>query len=221
MSDGGTQTKAYFETETKNKIYCLFNPSQLMITRTNSWTAAKRAGRGVPTMAYQGAEGGSMSFKVFFDTTSTGEAVTTHTDALLALMDVDSSLPDSNKNTGDLRPPTVVFHWGDLHSFEAVIKSLTVNLVYFSPTGVPLRADADVRLDQCKDENSLPPQNPTSGTPWPHAVHRVSPGETLDRIAAQHYADPSAWRIIAEANDIRDPLSVPPGTLLAIPGRSA
>ena len=42
-------------------------------------------------------------------------------------------------------------------------------------------------------------------------------GETLDRIAAAHYADPFNWRLIAEANGIIDPLDVAPGTVLVIP----
>jgi len=63
------------------------------------------------------------------------------------------------------------------------------------------------------------PQNPTSGTPRPHRVHRVQPGETLDRIAAAHLGDATSWRVIAQANGIEDPLAVKPGTLLAIPER--
>ena len=61
------------------------------------------------------------------------------------------------------------------------------------------------------------PQNPTSGTPSPERTHQVQPGETLDRIAATHYGDPTQWKDIAAANAIEDPLSVPPGTILSIP----
>jgi hypothetical protein len=223
MPGGSAQTKAFFRPEKGPDIACLFNPAQLTITRSNSWGTGKRGRLGVPVLAYLGANAGSMSFDVFFDTTDTGEPVTRYTDALMRLLDVDPTLSDSDRASDRLRPPTVTFHWGDLQSFAAVIKSLTVNLVYFAADGKPLRAKATITLDQCDSDSEadLPAQNPTSGTPWPHTVHRVSPGETLDRIAVKHYADPNAWRVIAEANDIRDPLSVPAGTLLAIPGRSA
>lgn len=214
-----TSTKAFFQPELGAPIPCLFNPSQLSITRSNTWTASERAGRDVPTMTYAGAKNGTMSFEVFFDTTDTGKAVTEHTDALMRLMNVDVTIAGSDEDTGKLRPQTVVFNWGSLKSFEAIISSLTVTLNYFSPTGVPLRAKVPITLTQYKQENLYPPQNPTSGTPWPHGVHRVAPGETLDRIAAKHFADPNAWRRIAEANDIDDPLTLRPGTLLAIPGR--
>ena len=45
-------------------------------------------------------------------------------------------------------------------------------------------------------------------------------GERLEDIAFLYYGDPSAWRLIAEANDIVDPSSVPPGTVLQIPPSS-
>jgi nucleoid-associated protein YgaU len=99
------------------------------------------------------------------------------------------------------------------------VAALDVHLIFFSAAGVPLRARVEVTLRQYEPDDAFGPQNPTSGTPWPHTVHRVSPGETLDRIAARHYGDATAWRIIAEANHIHDPLALRPGTLLAIPGR--
>ncbi len=71
----------------------------------------------MPTLDYAGAPA-HHDVRVFFDTTDTGRPVTTHTGALLGLMDVDPALPGSDKTTGRLRPPTVVFHWGDLHSFK-------------------------------------------------------------------------------------------------------
>ena len=40
---------------------------------------------------------------------------------------------------------------------------------------------------------------------------------TLDRIAAKHYADSTRWRLIAEANNVIDPLAIEPGTLLIVP----
>ncbi|GAB3248659.1 CIS tube protein [Kineosporia babensis] len=218
MSQTGTQTKAYFKPETGPQINCLFNPSELAISRSNEWRATTRAGRDVSTLEYAGANNGEMTFEVFFDTTSTGTAVTTHTGALMGLMNVNPQLPGSDQVSGRLRPPTLTFHWGDLSSFRSVLTALDVRLVYFSTTGVPLRARAQVTLRQYEQDDAFGPQNPTSGTPRPHTVHLVSPGETLDRIASRYYADPGAWRLIADANNIHDPLAVRAGTQLAIPG---
>jgi nucleoid-associated protein YgaU len=42
-------------------------------------------------------------------------------------------------------------------------------------------------------------------------------GERLEDVAFLYYGDPSAWRQIAEANDIVDPTEVAPGAVLRIP----
>jgi nucleoid-associated protein YgaU len=104
-----------------------------------------------------------------------------------------------------------------MHSFKAVVSSLDLSFIYFAADGTPLRARAELVLVQFERELAFGPQNPTSGTPHPHRVHRVNPGETLDRIAAAHYGDPTRWRAIAAANGIEDPLALEPGTVLAIP----
>ncbi|MGN6332786.1 MAG: CIS tube protein [Motilibacteraceae bacterium] len=214
-----SDTKAFLEVETGERIPCLFNPSELALTRSNSWNAGGRPGRAVPTLAFGGSRNGELRLELFFDTTDTGEAVTSHTGKLVALMDVDSSLKGSDENSGNVRPPTVIFHWGDLHSFRSVVADLAVRFTYFSATGVPLRARVNLLLRQYEPSQAFGPQNPTSGTPRPHRVHRVAPGETLDRIAARYYGDSNAWRDIASANGIEDPLAVRAGTLLSVPRR--
>jgi hypothetical protein len=135
-------------------------------------------------------------------------------------MDVDPSLPGSDPTTNNARPPTVTFHWGDLHSFSSVVRDLSLTFTYFSSAGVPLRAQMHLDLRQYEPSNAFGPQNPTSGTPKPHRVHRVQPGETLDRISARYYGDATRWRRLAAANGIEDPLALRPGSLLSIP-RSA
>jgi nucleoid-associated protein YgaU len=49
----------------------------------------------------------------------------------------------------------------------------------------------------------------------------VQAGETIDRIAASYYRDATAWRRIAAANDITDPLDLHPGAELVIPTAEA
>jgi hypothetical protein len=212
-----SQDKAYLETEKGDKIPCLFNPSALQVTRVNQWAADSPVAQGTPTLRFAGARSGTMHLELFFDTTVDGSAVTVHTSKLLGLMEVEPSLAGANPASGNVRPQWVQFHWGDLHSFKAVITSLDLTFVYFAADGTPLRARADLVLTQFEQELAFGPQNPTSGTPRPHRVHRVSPGETLDRIAARHYGDATRWRDIAAANRIEDPLAIRPGTVLAIP----
>ena len=209
--------KAYLEVERGPKINCLFNPAELTLSQSNNWSSKPVAGAGVRPLEYSGAQSGSLSLTLFFDTTDTGDPVTKHTSRLQDLMKIDPQLPGYSAAKNNGRPPWVVFHWGTMHSFPAVVASLNLSFTYFSSSGVPLRAKAQMTLTQYKNAAAFGPQNPTSGTPNPHRVHRVQPGETLDRIAAHHYGDATRWRTLAEANAVLDPLAVRPGTLLAIP----
>jgi nucleoid-associated protein YgaU len=207
--------KAFLQTEDGTQIPCLFNPESLSVSRSNQWRGSEAPGRGVPTLRYEGASAGTFSLSLFFDTTDTGQAVTTHTSKLMKLMEVSTSLPGTSEATQNARPPWVKFSWGSLHSFKAVIESMSINFTYFSATGTPLRAKAELSLKQYEEELAF--QNPTSGTPFPHRTHRVQPGETLDRISAMHYGDATKWRRIANANGVEDPLALRAGTVLAIP----
>jgi len=210
--------KAFLEIEgTTATIPCMFNPAELSVVRTNTWAGTSLAGQRVPQVKYLGAQSGVMTLHLIFDTTDTGEAVTGHTGKVLKLMDVDSSLPGTDPQTNNARPPYVVFHWGNLHSFKAVVSNLSLQFTYFSSTGVPLRASVALSLTQFAESEAFGPQNPTSGTPEPHRVHRVQPGETLDRISAKYYGDSTRWRAIATANGVTDPLALRTGSLLTIP----
>jgi contractile injection system tube protein len=220
--DGGAATaaapvKAFIEPERGGNIECLFNPAELTIAKSNQWSEVKAPGRNTPKLTFSQGAPGTISMELTLDTTATGEAVTTYTSALLDLMKIDSELPDANTKTNSARPPYCTFHWGDFHSFKAIIQSLSIRFTYFAGNGTPLRAKANVSFKQFEDEDAYGPQNPTSGTPHPHLVHQVSVGETLDRIAAVRYGDPSRWRLLAETNGVVDPFDLAPGTMLMIP----
>ena len=209
--------KAFLEIEGGDQVPCLYNPETVTVGRRNNWVSNPMPGRGVPTLRYAGANSAWLKVDLVFDTTKDGTAVSRHTGKIVALMDVDPSLPGSDEATANVRPPTVTFHWGDLHSFTAVVAALELTFTYFSSAGTPLRARAALELRQYEPSRAFGPQNPTSGTPHPHRVHRVQAGETLDRIAARHYGDPTRWRTLAVANGIEDPLDLRPGTVLSVP----
>lgn len=213
--------KAFIEIENGGRLNCLFNPSELTISKSNQWEGDRVPGRAIPDLYFTGGQPGTMRLNLLFDTTADGTPVTRHTSRLMNAMKVDTTLPghDPDRNKG--RPPWVQFHWGDLHSFKAVIESLEVTFNYFAAGGMPLRAKAGVSLKQYEEEAKWGPQNPTSGTPEPHRAHQLQLGETLDRLAGRYYGDPTKWRLIARANNIHNPLAVPVGTMLVIPKQGA
>jgi nucleoid-associated protein YgaU len=209
--------KAFIEPEHGDNIACLFNPAELTIAKSNQWSEVKAPGRNTPKLTFAQGQPGTISMELTLDTTDSGKPVTEHTGKLLALMKIDKDLPDSNSKTNSARPPYCVFHWGDFHSFKAIIQSLSIRFTYFAGNGTPLRAKAQVSFKQFEDEDAYGPQNPTSGTPHPHLVHQVSVGETLDRIAGARYGDATKWRLLADTNGVVDPFDLAPGTTLMIP----
>jgi hypothetical protein len=224
---GGGLVKAYLEFETEPKRFeCLFNPDSISITRSNNWSGGdpwgyaegnESAGGGVNETTYAGAINATMSLQLIFDTTDTGQPVTDFTSKLWSRMEIDKNLPGTNKKDNNGRPPKVRFGWGQyLTSFQCVVESITINFTYFSSKGTPLRAEVSLQLKQA-EAGDFGKQNPTSGTPYPHQVHRVQPGETLDRISARYYGDATKWRALAAANAVEDPLTIRPGSLLGIP----
>jgi nucleoid-associated protein YgaU len=209
--------KAYLESEKHEKIPCLFNPAELTVSKSNTWQGGQSKGRNAPEQRFQTGQPATLSLTLTFDTTDKGSDVTYYTTKLLNFMKVDLDLPGGERGRNSGRPPWVEFHWGKLQSFRAVIEKLQIRYTYFASDGTPLRAKVDVSLKQWNDEAELPLQNPTSSTPAVHTVHTLLPGETLDRVAAAHYQDPSRWRLIAEANGIIDPLELSAGTVLMLP----
>jgi len=206
--------KAKLRTETGEEISFLYNPTSLTIKKVNKWNAKNKQGEDAPELVFDGGESGSFDLRdIVFDTTHTGEAVTVYTNKLLDLMKAQGADTDNN----DDRPPSVQFHWGKIHSFDAVIKDLTITFTYFSQEGIPLRAKVSMTLSQLKREGAWSLQNPTSGTPRPHRTHQVQAGETLDRIAADYYGDATDWRRLASANGINDPLAIRPGQVISVP----
>lgn len=217
-ANGANQpVKAELEVEVGKPFEFLFNPAELSISKSNTWKAPDPKGGNAPKLRFQGGGSGALSFTATFDTTADGSDVTQYTDRLLGLMQTNDELKGSDKQRNKARPPWVRFHWGHLHSFKAVIESLSISFTYFASNGTALRAVADMTLTQYEDDAPHALQNPTSHTPAPRRIHRLQPGETLDRIAGQHYGDATRWRRIARANAIVDPLMLTPGRKLAIP----
>jgi hypothetical protein len=209
--------KALIVPERGAPIECQFNPAELSLSRSNDWSPTTSKGRPTPTLRFQEGGSGSLSMKLTLDTTHSGEPVTIHTSRLLELMEVDEQLPGTDRVANKARPPWLRFRWGSFHSFKAVLAQLQLTFTYFSSTGVPLRAQAQVELTQYEHDATWPKQNPTSGTPFPHRIHHVVPGETLDRIAATYYDDPARWRLLADTNGVIDPLALTAGTPLLVP----
>lgn len=223
--------KAYLKFEDGVTIPCMFNPEKFTITKSNKWEPAGGGDTNIhtepgapprpkvaPLLEFRSADSAKISgLELWFDTTDTGRPVTSYTDKIMAKMEISKKLSGRSKAKGNERPPTVIFGWGKMTSFPAVINDISVSFEYFSSNGDPLRARVTLTLTQARPVDGFKFTNPTSGTPMPHRVHRVQRGETLDRISAQYYGDSTRWRTLAAANGIEDPLGLRPGSLISVP----
>lgn len=112
-------------------------------------------------------------------------------------------------------PITLTFAWGTWRE-RVRLRQATVSYTRFAVTGMPIRAE--VRLNLYRGMDPLKPfTNPTSGGPAGRSAHMIDSSECLPSVAADRYGGPGAWRQIARANAVDDPLRVRPGTLLYLP----
>jgi nucleoid-associated protein YgaU len=116
-----------------------------------------------------------------------------------------------------VQPVLLNFTWGTGLTYQVSMRSVTVSYTRFNgTTGKPIRAEVTLKLYQNLNK-VLPLTNPTSGGPAGRSSRVLDSSDCLPSIAAATYGRPGAWRRIARANGIDDPLRVPPGTLLYLP----
>ena len=215
-------TKASLQIDGGTEIECYFNPTEYSVSKSNEWTYEKVTGTSLPPAQFSGGSPRQMELSLLLDQTlSVGKmTVQAATDALFKMMEVPSG--GSGGGTTSV-PPFITFQWGTVVGFKAVCTSLTVAYKLFKPTGEPIRAEVKMTLKQAdkastKSSNGANRgQNPTTRANAGFGVHTVRDGDTLPSIAYQTYGDATRWRVIAEANDVDNPLHLRRGTPLSLP----
>jgi hypothetical protein len=203
--------------DTKEKIECLFNPTEYTIAKTNTWKPKPVVGKNVPKLDFSGGGSRTLTLELFLDVfEKKGGDVRKHVDKLWDLTMIDEKKV-KNQKTKRSRPPLCLFQWGPNWSFKAAVTSLSVKYTLFRQDGTPVRATASITLQEAQDEKEQKKQNPTSGSPPGYRRREVRPHDSLPLIAYEEFGDAGHWRSIALANGIDDPLAISPGQILAIP----
>lgn len=202
--------------ETNETIECKFRPKEYTFQKQNQWNQGRATGHNAPRMEFSGGNPMTLQMELFFDTYEQRQDVRRqYTDKLAKLMMVADSTRDTR--TRKARPPKCEFRWGNMWSFIAVVTSMTQKYTLFLPDGTPVRATVNVTFMQIEEEGNYPGQNPTSGGTPGNKMRVVKEGDTIDWIAHAEYGDPARWRHIADANNLSNPMDLPPGQVLAIP----
>lgn len=229
---GLTAAQLYPEGSSGNAVHCMFNPNKYTLSMTNNFQI-----KGMDGLNYtMESDESSVSPRelalgeLWFDgVEGNDDDVRRVTGKLMEFAQMrernwkkpkppaspDGSPPPEGP---ELKPPPAkfVFKWG-VFQFNGVIKSLTIDYVLFTQDGTPIRAKANLKMAEYRQEDAWPGQNPTSGGGPTERIWRVASGQRIDGIAAEVYGDATRWRRIAEHNDIEDPFALRAGMTLAIP----
>jgi nucleoid-associated protein YgaU len=197
-----------------------FNPTEYTLTKAAQLSEIPIPGLDQPLIQFVRGQTETLALDLFFDSTESGTGidatpVTELTNEFYDLVKIDS---DAHA------PPVLLFSWGgpdfpgtrERNVFKCVVASIRQQFTFFNPLGVPLRAKLTVELREYKTlADQIRQLNLRSAD---HTkAHALVEGETLSSVAHDAYGDPGAWRRIADANGIDDPLAVPAGTILRIP----
>jgi nucleoid-associated protein YgaU len=119
--------------------------------------------------------------------------------------------------------PVLLFSWGLYGPRGSIVpvtlESVTLDYKRFDPLGLPIWVKVSVTLVEVAKPNGG--TNPTSGGVAGRATHTIQQGENVVQIANRAYGSPQAWRAVAAANGLDDPLRVRPGRQLALPPASS
>jgi nucleoid-associated protein YgaU len=206
-------TKAKLNIDAGQTLECYFNPTEYSISKSNEWKYKSVTGTSFSPPEFGGGQPRQIELSLLFDQTFPPftMSVRESTAALLDMMEVPSGKTGGSPTAV---PPFVTFEWGRL-VFKGACVSLSVTYKLFEPNGDPLRADVKLTLKQA--EEAQQGQNPTTRATAGYGVHRVRDGDTLPSISYQAYGDATKWRLIAEANDVDNPLHLRRGRSLSLP----
>jgi hypothetical protein len=199
-----------------NMLACQFNPSSVQISKHSTWSGhPARASKDGPKQQFVGTGPKVLSAKLLFDDwDNLGGGSATVPKAIEQLLDWTCATKSSQETKPE--PPRITFTWGDGGIvFRGFLHSVQVNFTMFDSDGTPLRATADIVLQEVtRDPEGT---NPTSGGIIGRRSAVLADCDSLAAIAYREYGDAALWRGIALANGVEDPARVPVGTRLLVP----
>jgi hypothetical protein len=187
-------------------VRVLFNPTDYSVDHGSHYAAMPVPGVSTPIQQYIRGEAQVLHLELFLDRTDGNSDIELDLERLRAFVKIDGGLH---------APPVARFSWGKFR-FEGVVTSLREKFTLFSEDGRVLRARVTLSLKSYKSAEVQLRELKLSSPDRTH-VRVLRDGETLAHIAWEVYGDPRMWRAIADANGIRRPRFIPPGTPLRIP----
>jgi contractile injection system tube protein len=192
-----------------NDVEVQFNPQTLKLTYANENKSANSPGGSASQYVGNGTT--KLAVELLFDTSQTGTDVRYWSAKVGYFIQPTKQRDQKNKRV----PPGISFEWGTFE-FPGVVDSLQETLDYFSEDGVPLRATIALgisRLDIVFPDIAPPETAPSAGHPGTAPLDQARAGDNVAKMAAKR-GDSANWKTRAAANNIDDPLHLPPGAML-------
>jgi Contractile injection system tube protein len=172
-----------------------FNPTEYTLEKGAQIAEIAIPGLDSPILQFVRGQNRKLTLDLFFDTTEAGLDELA-VDVRILTEEFSQLVRQRGKTHA---PPRIRFSWGVGLSFKAIVENVREQFTLFNPGGVPLRATLSVTfreyktLDEQIAELNLQSSNQTRKRP-------VVADDTLAKVAAEEYGDPSLWRVIADAN---------------------
>jgi len=190
--------------QTGELISVMFNPEEYALDIANTFAEIGINGLKTPPIQYVRGNARNLKMELFFDTFERREDVRNQTLQITGLL---------NNNPETQAPPILLFSWGGFN-FKCVLESVGQRFTMFLEDGTPVRATLTVSFKEYQEVNIEIRKGLFIGPP---TIRNIVEGETLSKIAGNVLGDPSAWREIAELNNIDNPLKLIPGNQLIVP----
>jgi nucleoid-associated protein YgaU len=192
-------------------INALFNPKEYTLAKTTKWTTYNNSGQDMPYLHFNMGQRRTLTMSLFFDTyNSDKRSVAQEVKKIESLMLIKNTLH---------RPPILLVSWGaNALKFKSVLESLKQRYTMFLENGTPVRATIDVIFREIREKQG--PPTPVQGekqSPDHTKIKSFKAGDSLQSLSALEYDDPRLWKVLAEHNNIDDPLHIEAGKIIEIP----
>lgn len=186
---------------TENSYYAkkaFYEARQKMAKRSGRKESSKEKNFGKKPY-FCGTEKSQFTVTLFYDTYEAGSDVTEETDVIKELL-----IPSVSGKSGK-HPPICKFRWNNFE-YRGIITNLDQKFTMFLSNGQPVRAELTLTFSPiytAEEEKTL------LGREACRRLWTVKSGDRLYLIANKIYKNPMLWPVIAEYNNIENPLTFP------------
>jgi len=217
--------KAEFKSEIGNVFKVQFNPTDIQLTAKATWQQQElQADKAL--LEFKKVDPRQLTMTLIFDTTSNNSDVRkAYVNHLMSTF-VLQELPDQNPNHDQNGQGTIgqknkkrnalqTFTWGEF-SFFGALTALDTKYTMFAKDGTPIRAEVKVTLLEYQHQSAFDVGAATSNITIPQVkLVQLQSGQSLSSLASMAGMAVGA---LAAMNGISDPMNVPPGQVVMLPG---